>query len=406
MYSAAVWPRSQPRMRPSVTRRVMPPRVPRSPLCHQGRMPQPTSGTGPGPCWTAFDCAKVLRVTRIAAICLTLVLGVLSGCGGDTKAGGAKPASQDQAARTALKSVKPISSARVDAQLRITLDNAPASVGDSLELSLKGPLRSNGPGKLPSLDWKLAFDGLNQHFSSRIVSTGDNLFVRLGGADFEVGEDAIADINRQSAQAKGGDGLAAIGIDPLAALKDVRRRGSATVAGATTTHYVGTVEMDKLLDQVQRFLRTVPRQATAGQAPPPLELTPERRRQVAQTFAAPQVEVDVGNDDTIRQPRADAGTAPPGRPDLRCAAGRGRRRKRRHDPPARALHPLHHVHGEPAGGRRDHGRDDRVPAAVHRRWQRGHHRAREGRAADLGVLRRAAARAVQVGTGGSLSAAG
>jgi hypothetical protein len=240
-------------------------------------------------------------VTRIAAICLTLVLGVLSGCGGDTKAGGAKPASQDQAARTALKSVKPISSARVDAQLRITLDNAPASVGDSLELSLKGPLRSNGPGKLPSLDWKLAFDGLNQHFSSRIVSTGDNLFVRLGGADFEVGEDAIADINRQSAQAKGGDGLAAIGIDPLAALKDVRRRGSATVAGATTTHYVGTVEMDKLLDQVQRFLRTVPRQATAGQAPPPLELTPERRRQVAQTFAAPQVEVDVGNDDTIRQ---------------------------------------------------------------------------------------------------------
>jgi hypothetical protein len=243
----------------------------------------------------------VFRVTRIAAICLTLLLGLITGCGSKGKdAAAAKPASQDQAARTALKSVKPIASARVDALLRITLDNAPAAVGSSLQLSLKGPLRSNGPGKLPSLDWKLAFDGLNQQFSSRIVSTGDNLFVRLGGADFAVGEEAIANINRQSAQAKGGDGLAAIGIDPLAALKDVRKRGQSTVAGAPTTHYVGTVDMNKLLDQVQRFLRTIPRQAAAGQATPQLELTPQRRLQVAQTFAAPQVEVDVGSDDTIR----------------------------------------------------------------------------------------------------------
>ena len=137
---------------------------------------------------------------------------------------------------------------------------------------------------------------------SRIVSTGDNLFVRLGGADFAVGEEAIAEINRQSAEANGGrDGLAAIGIDPLGALKEVRQRGRATVAGAPTTHYVGTVDMSKLLDQVQRFLRTVPRQTTGGRTPPQLELTPERRRQVAQTFGAPQVEVDIGNDDTIRQ---------------------------------------------------------------------------------------------------------
>jgi hypothetical protein len=95
--------------------------------------------------------------------------------------------------------------------------------------------------------------------------------------------------------------LAAIGIDPLAALKEVRQRGSATVAGAPTTHYTGTVDMNKLLDQVQRFLRTVPRRPAAGQTLPQLELTPERRRQVAQTFGAPQVEVDVASDDTIRQ---------------------------------------------------------------------------------------------------------
>jgi hypothetical protein len=239
-------------------------------------------------------------VTRIAAICVTLVL--LAGCSdGDLKPGAAKAAPQDRAARSALKRVKPIASGRVDALLRITLDNAPADVGSSLELSLKGPLRSNGPGKLPSLDWKLAFKGLNQRFSSRLVSTGDNFFVRLGGADFEVGEEAIADLNRQSAQSKGGDGLAAIGIDPLAALKEVRRRGSGTVAGATTTHYTGTVDMDKLLDQVQRFLRSVPRRPAGGQALPQLELTPDRRRQVAETFGVPTVEVDVANDDTIRQ---------------------------------------------------------------------------------------------------------
>ena len=241
-------------------------------------------------------------MTRIAAICVTLALGLLAGCGdGDPKPGAVKAAPQDQAARSALKSVKPIASGRVEALLRITLDNAPPEVGSALELSLKGPLRSNGPGKLPSLDWKLAFEGLNQRFSSRLVSTGDNFFVRLGGVDFEVGEEAIADLNRQSAQSKGGDGLAAIGIDPLAALKEIRKRGSGTVAGATTTHYTGTVDMNKLLDQVQRFLRTVPRQPTGGQTLPQLELTPERRQQVSDTFGVPTVEVDVAGDDTIRQ---------------------------------------------------------------------------------------------------------
>lgn len=241
-------------------------------------------------------------MTRVAAICLTLLFVLVAGCGdSDPKPGAAKATPQDQAARSELTALKPIASARVDALLRITLDNAPAAVGSPLQLTFKGPLRTNGPGKLPSLDWKLAFEGLNTRFASRLVSTGDNFFVRLGGADFEVGEEAIADLNRQAAQSKGGDGLAAIGIDPLGALKEIRKRGTGTVAGETTTHYTGTVDMNKLLDQVQRFLSTVPREPAGGQALPQLELTPERRKQVAETFGVPTVEVDVADDDTLRQ---------------------------------------------------------------------------------------------------------
>jgi hypothetical protein len=235
--------------------------------------------------------AMVSRVKRVAFFLALAVL--LGGCGGE------EPATD---AKAALADVKPISSANLDALLRIRFDNAPPEVGDELTLRFRGPLRANGPGKLPSLDWRIDFTGLDTSFSSRVVSTGNNLFIRLGGADFEVGEDAIAQLNRQSSQAAGGrDGLSAIGIDPLAAIKDVREDGDSTVGGAPTTRYVGRVDLNRVLDQVERFLRTVPRQPAAGQSIPRLNLTPEQRTQVVNTFGEPSFEAHVAEDDTLRR---------------------------------------------------------------------------------------------------------
>jgi hypothetical protein len=233
---------------------------------------------------------------RLVLALLVLAAGLVAGCGGsDTSS------SSGESPKAALADVKPISSATVDAVLRLTLEGAPAEVGDRIELTFGGPMRSNGPGKLASLDWKIAFDSGFSDFTSRVVSTGNNVFVNLGGADFEIGEQTVSRINQNAAASGKPDGLAAVGLDPLGAVTGVKESAKATVAGTQTTRYTGSIDVDKALDQIESFLRQLPQQSTGGQRVPQLELTPERRQQVKDTFHAPRFEADVAADDTIRR---------------------------------------------------------------------------------------------------------
>ncbi len=220
------------------------------------------------------------------------------GCGGS--------GSSTQDPRAALRAVKPIEAATVDAVLTLALDHAPAGVGSPVELRLGGPLRSNGAGKLPSLDWAIAFDGFGTAFKSRVVSTGSNVFVRLGGEDFQVGEQVIGEVNQSAAQAGGagkGSGLSALGVDPLEAIGTVRAAGSATIGGTKTTHYSGTIDKSRMLDQVQRLLTNVGQSPVSipGAALPQFEVTPEVRQRVNQIFRNPRFAVDVAPDHTVRR---------------------------------------------------------------------------------------------------------
>jgi hypothetical protein len=233
---------------------------------------------------------------RPALVLLVLVAGLVAACG-DDDASSSSPAE----AKDALASVKPISSATVDGIFRITLDNAPAQIGDRVEFTFDGPLRANGPGKLPSLDWKLAFVSGFSNFDSRVVSTGNNVFINIAGQDFEVGEQNVARVNQTASQTGKGDGLAAVGLDPLAAVTGLKEAGTGEVGGTKTTRYTGAIDVDRALDQVESFLRHLPAQSTNGQSVPQLELTPERRQEVKDTFKSPGFEAQIADDDTIRR---------------------------------------------------------------------------------------------------------
>ena len=232
------------------------------------------------------------NVTRAALLLLaTLAAVVVAACGGSDSA------SSETSAKERLASVKPLSSAQVSVAARIFFDNAPPSVGDKLELTFDGPLRNNGGDKLPSLDWKVAFSGLTTKFTSRIVSTGDNFFINLGGQDFEAGRQAVA---RLAEQARASKQKGVVGFDPLAAVDGVKKAGAVTVAGTKATRYTGTIDPDAVMDQYERLSQSLPTQG-AAQAVPQGRLTPQQRAQVKRTFGSPRFEAAVADDDTIRR---------------------------------------------------------------------------------------------------------
>lgn len=234
------------------------------------------------------------NATRAALLLLAIAAAVVAvACGGSDKA------SSEQSAKERLAGVKPLSSAQTSVALRIFFDNAPPSVGDKLELTLDGPLRNNGADKLPSLDWKVAFSGLTTKFTSRVVSTGDNFFINLGGQDFEAGQQAVARIAEQ-ARASKQKGLAQVGLDPLAAVQDVKQTGTRSFKGTKVTVYTGAVDPDAVMDQYERLSQSLPTTG-AAQAVPQGRLTPQQRAQVKRSFGTPRFEAAVAGDGTVRR---------------------------------------------------------------------------------------------------------
>lgn len=229
---------------------------------------------------------------RTIALLLALACAVaVAACGGSS--------ADDRSPKEALSSAKPLSSAQTAVALRMFFDDAPASVGDKLELTFDGPLRNNGPDKLASFDWKVAFTGLDSNFTSRIVSTGDNFFVNLGGQDFEAGQEAVQRLTDQAAASRQ-KGLAQVGLNPLAAVRNVEAAGDRKFDGETLKVYKGGIDVDAVLDQIERLSQGLPN-AGAAQTIPGGKLTAEQRAQAKRTFAKPRFEAAVADDDTIRQ---------------------------------------------------------------------------------------------------------
>jgi hypothetical protein len=232
-------------------------------------------------------------ITRAALLLLVGgIVALAAACGGSEKESARDP-------KATLADVKPLPSAQTAVAFRILFDNAPASVGDKVELTFDGPLRNNGPDKLPSLDWKVAFSGLATKFTSRIVSTGNNFFINLGGQDFEAGEQAVQQLADQARTSKQ-KGLAQVGLNPLAAVRDVQDAGDRTFDGETLAVYKGAIDLDVLMDQVERLSQGLPTNG-AAQTIPQGRLTAQQRGQVKRMFGSPRFEVGVADDDTVRQ---------------------------------------------------------------------------------------------------------
>jgi hypothetical protein len=178
---------------------------------------------------------------------------------------------------------KPIDSANVTINLSMANDR-----GEGTSLSLAGPMKSNGAGKLPSVDWKLRLVGANpQPIGAEIFSTTDDAFVVYDGETYEVGRDNVAKL-------KLGGGPSGLDLSKvLSQMRDwfpnTQTQSDATLNGEPVTRVSGNLDLSAALKGLK--------QLDSGAFKGVKQLSPSDLRQIDEQVSDPRFIVDVAKSD-------------------------------------------------------------------------------------------------------------
>src|SRR5215212_2978441 len=127
---------------------------------------------------------RIARALVLALLVLPMV--AVSACGGKSEED--VKSLLDKAFKT------PIKSATVNLDLQVKVEGV-QQLKDPVKLTLQGPYESGQSKTIPKVDWDIAVNAAGQSFSAGLVSTGDNAFVKFQGTSYEVGAQAVQQIN-------------------------------------------------------------------------------------------------------------------------------------------------------------------------------------------------------------------
>src|SRR5690349_19275194 len=142
-----------------------------------------------------YSDRRMSRTFRgFALVGVALCAAFLSACGGGSS--GDVKDTLDKAFST------PIKSATIDLEITLKLDGV-KQLNGPVKLSVQGPYESGGSQTIPKADWDIAASAAGQNFSAGFTSTGTNAWVSFQGQNYEVGRQAVAQVNQQIRQAAG-----------------------------------------------------------------------------------------------------------------------------------------------------------------------------------------------------------
>jgi hypothetical protein len=235
--------------------------------------------------WTAVLLAALL-------VALSLTLGACSGSG---DGGGS-----DEDAEALLDKAfsEPVPSADLDLDVQLDIEGR-AGFEDPLRIKATGPyLRSER--SLPKLDLDVAIEaqGAGQAIQAGVLSTGDRLFVKFGGAFYEQDPEEIASTNRRLAREPGSGTFADLGLDARKWIVDAQVEGEEEIGGVATEHIKGTLDVEAALIDINGLAkRSAGTLGDAGDAAKPLGKQEIER--LAKSVDNPSFDVYVGKDDDI-----------------------------------------------------------------------------------------------------------
>jgi hypothetical protein len=236
----------------------------------------------------------ILRRVRRLLLPMLFVVAVLASCGGG---GGGEDATVllDRAFSEGMQS------ADLTVEAQIQLEGSPV-LDRPLRIQAAGPFRTNGR-KLPSMDLeiKVGADGGGQTITTGYLSTGDRAFLKFQDVYYEQPASAVRRANREIARERSrGGSLGGLGLNPRSWLSGARAEGEEEVAGVQTRHLSGTLDLEAMIRDVNRFVRAsrgAITGATGQRAPEPLDR--EDVRDIEEVVQDPSFEVYVGKNDGL-----------------------------------------------------------------------------------------------------------
>jgi hypothetical protein len=189
---------------------------------------------------------------------------------------------------------------KVDATLQL---KGTGSLDQPVRIQASGPFRTN-KGKLPSADLELRIGSSGgQTIQTGFLSTGDRAFLKFEDVYYEQPASQVRQANRAiNARGRGGS-LRSLGLDPRTWLADASEQGDERVAGVETTHVSGTLDVERVMRNINEFVqRSSAAIGGATGAKPPGKLSAKDIRRIAEVVKDPEFDVYVGKeDDTIRK---------------------------------------------------------------------------------------------------------
>lgn len=250
----------------------------------------------------------VIPARRLVLLLAALASVVLAACGGsDSKT----PSSAQEILKDTFGPDKPVRSGKLD--LGVTFDaTGLQGVDGPVKVTLKGPFQSSGGTTLPAFDFDLGLAASGTTFTAGAVSTGKSGFVKFQGTAYALTQavfDSFKKGYEESSKTAGakdsGPSFRSLGVDPVRWLKNPEKVGDEEVGGATTQHVSATVDIPKMLTDVDTLLKKAGEiGGAAGQAGAavPDGLTAAQRKQLTDAIKTATFDVWAGKDDgTLRK---------------------------------------------------------------------------------------------------------
>jgi hypothetical protein len=257
--------------------------------------------------------------TRIAAIAFASLLPVtIAACGGGSSATSSE--SPQQVLHQTFSNPKSITSGKLDLSLT---GNVQGSQSASFSASVAGPFASGGgAGTLPQFDLTGKISGSGPgtpsiSFEGGLVFTKNAAYVEYQGTAYKLPSQLFSQfkaIASQSAASSNGSGpglgtiLSNAGVKPSHWFTNLSNEGTADVAGTTTDHISGDVDVAKVASDLQKLSQLG--QGIPGQAQ---TLSPSQLSKLKQSVKSAHVDIYSGQSDhLLRKLAVSLDIAPPG----------------------------------------------------------------------------------------------